>query len=138
MFEESHQHGYANVAWLIATWIKKTGTKNQVLCGQLISKLGKSLGILTEEVIQNLKTPIQMKVLGSEVIGNLIDNKGKAIEETIIGKNRMDHLEANIKKIEGMMTRQSYQLDRYAPVLERIGTQIGINFAEPYNPPGYN
>ena len=79
-----------------------------------------------------------MNVLDSKVIGNLDDNKGKEIEETVIGRSRMDHLEANIKKIERMMTRQSYQLDRYAPVLERIGTQIGINFSEPYNPPGYN
>ena len=138
MFEEHHQHGYANVAWLIATRLKEIGTKNQILCGQLISKLGKSLGVLTEEVIQNLKTPIQMKILDSKVIGNLIDNKGKEIEERIIGRSRIDHLEENIKKIERMMTRQSYQLDRYAPVLERIGTQIGINFSEPYNPPGYN
>ena len=118
--------------------MKEEGTKSQILCGQLVTMLGRNLGILTNEVIQSFKTPIQMKVLDSKVFEQLINNKEKSMDEAVTGKTRMDHLEEHIKMIEGMMMRQSYQLDRYAPVLEQIGTQNGINFAEPYNPPGYN
>ena len=108
MFEENHQHGYANVAWLIATWMKEEGTKSQILCGQLVTKLGRNLGILTNEVIQSFKTTIQMKVSDSKVFGQLINNKERSMDEAVIRKTRMDHLEEHIKKIEGMMMRQSY------------------------------
>ena len=138
MFEEKHQHGYANVAWLIASWMKKEGTKNEILCGQLVTKIGRNLGILTNEVIQSFKTTIQTKVIDSKVLGHLINNKEKSVEEAVIEKARMDHLEEHIKKIEGILKRQSYQLDRYAHVLESIGKQNGIAFEEPYNPPGYH
>ena len=93
MFEEHHQHGYENVAWLIATWMKEEGTKNQILCGQLVTKLGRSLGILTIEVIQSFKTTIQMKVLDSKVLGHLMVDKEKSKEDAVIEKTRIDYLE---------------------------------------------
>ncbi|GKF11399.1 hypothetical protein Tco_0049325, partial [Tanacetum coccineum] len=38
MFDARHQNGYANVAWLIARWIKRKGAgtqkKSQICCGQ--------------------------------------------------------------------------------------------------------
>ena len=115
--------------------MKDEGNKNQIYCAQFITKIGKNLRILTDKVIHSLKSPIQMKVLDFEALGDLIDPNGRLIEGTN-PNDKMDRLEKHIKNIEEMLWRQSYQLDLYAPVLEHIGMEKGINFGEHYNPSG--
>ncbi|GJY10624.1 hypothetical protein Tco_0378809 [Tanacetum coccineum] len=44
MFEDRHQNGYANVAWVICR-------------GQFISKIARKSKVLTEETIRSLSTP---------------------------------------------------------------------------------
>nr|GEV55814.1 hypothetical protein [Tanacetum cinerariifolium] len=55
IFDARHQNGYANVAWLIARWMKRKGAgtqkESQICCGQFISKIAKKRKVLTEDVI---------------------------------------------------------------------------------------
>nr|GEU90994.1 hypothetical protein [Tanacetum cinerariifolium] len=48
-----HQNGYANVAWLIARWIKRKGAgtqkESQICCGQFITKLARKSRVLSDE-----------------------------------------------------------------------------------------
>ncbi|GKA86817.1 hypothetical protein Tco_0808528 [Tanacetum coccineum] len=52
MFDARHQNGYANVAWVIAKWMKREGAEtqkeSQILCGQFILKLARKSGLLNE------------------------------------------------------------------------------------------
>ncbi|GKF28696.1 hypothetical protein Tco_0095038 [Tanacetum coccineum] len=54
MFDARHQNGYANVAWLIARWMKKKGAgtqkESQICCGQFISKIDRKSRVLTDDV----------------------------------------------------------------------------------------
>nr|GFA26179.1 hypothetical protein [Tanacetum cinerariifolium] len=49
-----HQNGYANVAWLIARWMKRKGAgtqrESQIFCRQFISKIVMNCRVLTEDV----------------------------------------------------------------------------------------
>ncbi|GKD52415.1 hypothetical protein Tco_1281391 [Tanacetum coccineum] len=54
MFDARHQNGYANMAWLIARWMKKKGAgtqkESQICCGQFISKIAGKSRVLTDDV----------------------------------------------------------------------------------------
>nr|GEW95012.1 integrase, catalytic region, zinc finger, CCHC-type, peptidase aspartic, catalytic [Tanacetum cinerariifolium] len=54
MFDARHQNGYANVAWVIARWIKKKGARtqkeSQICYGQFILKIARKCRVLTEDV----------------------------------------------------------------------------------------
>ncbi|GKC72798.1 hypothetical protein Tco_1118681 [Tanacetum coccineum] len=58
MFEAKHQNSYANMAWLMAKWLKRKGIGSQkdsmICCGQLIMKIGKKMRLLTDEVLNSL------------------------------------------------------------------------------------
>nr|GEY55297.1 hypothetical protein [Tanacetum cinerariifolium] len=52
-----HQNGYANVAWLIARWMKRKGAgtqkESQICHGQCITKLARKARVLSDEVKEN-------------------------------------------------------------------------------------
>ncbi|GKA59413.1 retrotransposon ORF1 [Tanacetum coccineum] len=54
VFDSRHQNGHANVAWLIARWMKRKGAgtqkKSQICCRQFISKIARKYMVLTEHV----------------------------------------------------------------------------------------
>ncbi|GJY09620.1 hypothetical protein Tco_0377805 [Tanacetum coccineum] len=54
MFDARHQNRYANVAWLIARWIKRKGAgtqkESQICYGQFISKIYRKSRVLTDDV----------------------------------------------------------------------------------------
>ncbi|GKC45214.1 hypothetical protein Tco_1062936 [Tanacetum coccineum] len=74
--------GYANVAWLIARWMKRKGPGtqkgSQICYGQFISKIARNSKVLTDEVIRSLSTPIYCRDLDTTP---LIDYEGKLIPE---------------------------------------------------------
>ncbi|GJR96307.1 hypothetical protein Tco_0268481 [Tanacetum coccineum] len=51
MFDARHQNGYADVAWVIAKWMKRKGAgtqkESQICCGWFISKLARKCRVLT-------------------------------------------------------------------------------------------
>ncbi|GKA05422.1 hypothetical protein Tco_0684542 [Tanacetum coccineum] len=53
MFDARHQNGYANVAWLIARWMKRKGagtqSESQICCGKFITKLARKTRVLTDD-----------------------------------------------------------------------------------------
>ncbi|GJV87383.1 hypothetical protein Tco_1531321 [Tanacetum coccineum] len=62
MFNARHQNGYANVAWLIAKWMKRKGAgtqkESQICCGKLISKIARKCRVLTEDMVRSLSASI--------------------------------------------------------------------------------
>ncbi|GJT61578.1 hypothetical protein Tco_1005111 [Tanacetum coccineum] len=85
MFDARHQNRYANVAWVIAKWMKRKGVgtqkESQICCGQFISKLARKCRVLTEDVVRSLDAPIYCKDLDTITLRDLIDSEGKLIPE---------------------------------------------------------
>ncbi|GKA43230.1 hypothetical protein Tco_0735954 [Tanacetum coccineum] len=85
MFDARHQNGYANVAWVIARWMKRRGAgtqkESQICCGQFISKIAKKCRVLTEDVVRSLSAPIYCRDLDTITLIDLIDSDGKLIPE---------------------------------------------------------
>ncbi|GJX13534.1 retrotransposon ORF1 [Tanacetum coccineum] len=85
MFDARHQSGYANVAWVIAKWMKRkrvvTQKENQICCGQFISKLARKCRVLTEDVVGSLSALVYYRDLDSTTLRDLIDSDGKLILE---------------------------------------------------------
>ncbi|GJU90264.1 hypothetical protein Tco_1302687 [Tanacetum coccineum] len=61
MFEDRHQNGYANMAWVIAKWMKRkgAGSQNEInFCyGHSFKGFSRTAEFLTEEIIRSLSTP---------------------------------------------------------------------------------
>ncbi|GJY15291.1 hypothetical protein Tco_0385713 [Tanacetum coccineum] len=142
MFDARHQNGYANVAWVIARWMKRKGAgtqkESQICCGQFISKLARKCRVLTEDVVRSLSAPIYCRDLDTTTLRDLIDSDGKLIPEDPqpgvprVGiprpprasmqdlYDRMGRMEIRQDAIERMEYRQSYHWDRYHGVFEHM------------------
>ncbi|GJR79654.1 hypothetical protein Tco_0150439 [Tanacetum coccineum] len=85
MFDARHQNGYANVAWLIARWMKRkragTQKESQICYGRFISKIARKCRVLTEDVVRSLSALIYCRDLDMTPLRDLIDFKGKLIPE---------------------------------------------------------
>ncbi|GJR18212.1 pescadillo-like protein [Tanacetum coccineum] len=77
--------GYANIAWVIARWMKRKGVgtqiESQICCGQFISKLARKCRVLIEDVMRSLSALIYCKDLDTTTLRDLIDSDGKLIHE---------------------------------------------------------
>nr|GEV86844.1 hypothetical protein [Tanacetum cinerariifolium] len=75
--------GYANVAWLIARWMKRKRAgaqkESQICCGQFILKIARKSRVLIEDVARSLSALIYCRDL--DTIKDLIDSEGKLIPE---------------------------------------------------------
>nr|GEU96523.1 hypothetical protein [Tanacetum cinerariifolium] len=80
-FDEVHQNGYANVAWVIVKWMKRKGAGTQkeskICCGQFISKLVRKCRVLTEDVVRSLSALIYYRDLDTTTLRDLINSDGK-------------------------------------------------------------
>ncbi|GJZ45740.1 retrotransposon ORF1 [Tanacetum coccineum] len=159
MFDARHQNGYANVAWVIARWMKRKGAEtqkeSQICCGQFISKLARKCRVLTEDVVRSLSAPIYCRDLDTTTLRDLIDFDGKLIPEDPqsgvprVGiprpprasmqdlYDRMGRMEIRQEAIERMEYRQSYHWDRYQGVFEHMAGVYSVPMQGAYNPPGY-
>ncbi|GJW91858.1 hypothetical protein Tco_0169411 [Tanacetum coccineum] len=85
MFEDRHQNGYANVAWVIAKWMKRKGAgsqkDSQICCGQFITKIAKKSRVLTDETIHSLSTPVYCRYLDMTTLRELIDSEDSLIPD---------------------------------------------------------
>ncbi|GKA79594.1 hypothetical protein Tco_0786190, partial [Tanacetum coccineum] len=85
MFDARHQNGYANVAWLIARWMKRKGAgshkESMICCGQFITKNAKRKNLLFEEVLNSLSALIYCRALDTTTLRELIDSEGRLIPE---------------------------------------------------------
>ncbi|GKC26575.1 hypothetical protein Tco_1033869, partial [Tanacetum coccineum] len=85
MFDARHQNRYANVAWLIARWMKRRGAgtqkESQICCGQFILKIARKCRVLTKDVVRSLSAPIYCRDLDTTPLRDLIDFEGKLILE---------------------------------------------------------
>ncbi|GKD28760.1 hypothetical protein Tco_1239538 [Tanacetum coccineum] len=130
MFDARHQNRYANVAWLIARWIKRKGAgtqkESQICYGQFISKIYRKSRVLTDDVVRSLSALIYCRDLDTTPLRDLIDSEGRFIPEDPqpgvprVGiprpprasmqdlYDRMGRMEIRQEAIERMEYRQSY------------------------------
>ncbi|GKF19948.1 hypothetical protein Tco_0068586, partial [Tanacetum coccineum] len=142
MFDAIHQNRYANVAWVIARWMKRKGAgtqkESQIFHGQFISKITRKCRVLTEDVVKSLSALIYYKDLDTITLKDLINSEGKLILEDPqpgvprVGiprpprasmqdlYDRMGRMEIRQEAIERMEYRQSYHRDMYHRVFEHI------------------
>ncbi|GKF03691.1 hypothetical protein Tco_0030614, partial [Tanacetum coccineum] len=117
MFDAGQQNGYANMAWLIARWIKRKGAgtqkDSQNYCGQFITKLARKSRVLSDEMLRPPRASMQDLY---ERIGNMEIRQGT---------------------IKRMSYRQSYHWDRYVGVFEHMAGVYSVLLQGAYNPPGY-
>ncbi|GKA84566.1 hypothetical protein Tco_0806161 [Tanacetum coccineum] len=159
MFDARHQNGYANVAWLIARWMKRKGAgtqkESQICCGQFISKIARKSRVLTDDVVRSLSAPIYCRDLDTTPLRDLIDSEGRLIpEDPQLGVprvgiprpprasmqdlyDRMGRIEIRQEAIERMEYRQSYHWDRYQGVFEHMAGVYSVPLQGAYNPPSY-
>nr|GFB70972.1 hypothetical protein [Tanacetum cinerariifolium] len=87
MFHAKHQNGYANVAWLIARWMKRKGAgtqkESQICCGQFISKISKKSRVLTDDVLRSLSAPVYYRDLDTTTLRELIESESRLIPEDL-------------------------------------------------------
>ncbi|GJR51291.1 hypothetical protein Tco_1401812 [Tanacetum coccineum] len=85
MFEDRHQNGYENMAWVIAKWMKRKGAgsqkDSQICCGRFISKIVRKSRVLTEEIIRSLSTPVYCRDLNRTTLRELIDSEDRLIPD---------------------------------------------------------
>ncbi|GJW36916.1 hypothetical protein Tco_0059836 [Tanacetum coccineum] len=85
MFEDRHHNGYANVAWVIAKWMKRKGAgsqkDNQICCGQFISKISRKSRVLIEEIICSLSTPVYCRDFDRTTLREFIDSEVRLIPD---------------------------------------------------------
>ncbi|GJV42398.1 hypothetical protein Tco_1420838 [Tanacetum coccineum] len=85
MFDARHQNGYANLAWVIARWMKRKGDgtqkESQICCGQFILKIARKCRVLTEDVVRSLGALIYCRDLDMTILRDLIDSDDKLIPE---------------------------------------------------------
>ncbi|GJT61262.1 hypothetical protein Tco_1004795 [Tanacetum coccineum] len=85
MFEAKHRNGYANVAWLLAKWMKKKGvgsqTESLICCGQFITRIARGRNMLNEDVHRSLSAPIYCRALDATTLRELTDTDGRLIRE---------------------------------------------------------
>ncbi|GJY23433.1 hypothetical protein Tco_0397091 [Tanacetum coccineum] len=83
MFDARHQNRYANIAWVIARWMKRKGTgtkkESQICYGEFISKIARKCRVLTEDVVRSLSALIYCRDLDTITLRDLIDSDGKLI-----------------------------------------------------------
>ncbi|GKD71864.1 hypothetical protein Tco_1325954 [Tanacetum coccineum] len=83
MFDARHQNGYANVAWVIARWMKRKGAgtqkESQICYGYFILKIARKCQVLTEDVVRSLSALIYYRDLDTITLRDLIDSDGKLI-----------------------------------------------------------
>ncbi|GJT24357.1 DNA-directed DNA polymerase [Tanacetum coccineum] len=124
MFEDRHQNGYANVAWVIAKWMKRKGARSQkdsqICCGQFISKIARKSKVLTEEI---------------RVAAQRAPRVQRASMQDLY--ECMGSMEIRQEAIKRMKYRQSYHWDRYQGVFEHMAGVYNVPLQGAYNPPDY-
>ncbi|GJR37911.1 retrotransposon ORF1 [Tanacetum coccineum] len=85
MFDARYQNGYADVAWLIARWMKRKGAstqkESQICCGQFITKIARKARVLPDVVLRSLSALIYCRDLDTTTLRELINSEGRLIPE---------------------------------------------------------
>ncbi|GJW56222.1 hypothetical protein Tco_0102953 [Tanacetum coccineum] len=131
MFEARHQNGYANVAWVIAKWIKRKGAgsqkDSQICCDRsTLRELIDSEDRLIPDI------PV-------EDVPRVAAQRAPRVQRASMQDlyERMGSMEIRQETIERMEYRQSYHWDRYQGVFEHMAGVYNVLLQGDYNPPGY-
>nr|GEZ26690.1 hypothetical protein [Tanacetum cinerariifolium] len=160
MFEARHQNGYVNMAWLMAKCFKRKGVgsqrDNMICCGQIIMKLAKKMGLLTDEVLNSLSALTYCRALDATTLKELIDSEGRLIAEDPSPRlprvaiprgprpsmqdlyDRMGNVEIRQGTLERMARRQLFHTDRYDGIFNHMAGHYGYTLQGAYAPPRYD
>nr|GEW59851.1 hypothetical protein [Tanacetum cinerariifolium] len=130
MFDARHQNGYANVAWVIAKWMKKKGARTQKesqICCDLDTTTLRDLIDSDDKLILEDPQP------GVPRVG--IPRPSKASMKDLY--DRMGKMEIRQESIEHMEYRQSYHWDKYHGVFDHMVGVYSVPLQGAYSPPGY-
>ncbi|GKB15536.1 hypothetical protein Tco_0849459, partial [Tanacetum coccineum] len=122
MFDARHQNVYANVAWVIARWMKRNGAgtqKESQICCDLIDSDGKLILEDPQPCVPRVGIPRPPRASMQDLY------------------DRMGRIEIRQDAIERMEYRQSYHWDKYHGVFEHMAGVYSVPLQGAYNPPGY-
>ncbi|GJY62681.1 retrovirus-related pol polyprotein from transposon TNT 1-94 [Tanacetum coccineum] len=132
MFEDRHQNGYANMAWVIAKWMKRKGARSQkdsqICCGQFISKIARKSRVLTEEIIRSLSTPVYCRDLDRTTLRELIDSEDRLILDIPVD---------DVQRVAAQRASRVQRASMYQGVFENMGGVYSVPLQGAYNPPSY-
>ncbi|GKE59995.1 hypothetical protein Tco_1510362 [Tanacetum coccineum] len=135
MFEARHQNAYANVAWLIARWMKRKGAgtqrESQICCGWFITKIARKKRVLTDVMLRRLIPENPQP--GVPRVG--IPRPPRTSMQDLY--DRMGSMEIRQEAIERMEYMQSYHWDRYQGVFEHMAGIYNVPLQGAYNLLGY-
>ncbi|GKA29358.1 retrotransposon ORF1 [Tanacetum coccineum] len=133
MFDARHQNGYANVAWVIARWMKRKGAgtqkETQICRGQFISKIARKCRVLTEDVVRSLSAPIYCRDLDTTTLRYLIDSEGRLI---------LEDPQSGVPRVGIPRPPRASMQDLYQGVFEHMVGVYNVPIQGAYNPPGYS
>ncbi|GKA02710.1 hypothetical protein Tco_0675491 [Tanacetum coccineum] len=121
-FATRHQNGYANVAWLIARWMKRKGAGSQkensdtTTPREFIDSDGRLIPEVPEPGVPRVAIPRPPRAS----MQDLYDSMGS--------------IKIRQGPIERMSYRQSYHWDRYAGVFEHMAGVYSVPLQGAYNP----
>nr|GEX84071.1 hypothetical protein [Tanacetum cinerariifolium] len=159
-FEARHQNGYANMAWVIAKWIKRKGARSQkdsqICCGHFISKIARKSKVLTEEIVRTLSTLVYCRNLDRTTLRELINSEARLIPDILLDDvlrvsiqraprvqralmqdlyERMGSMEIRHEAIKRMGYRQAYHWDRYQGIFKHMVGAYNVPLQGDYNSP---
>ena len=156
LFEKKNMGEYANVAWVVAHWLKKKGKGSQsdseLVCGHLITRLAKGLNVFTEENMATYSAPTAYKAFDHVTLRDLLDDGGK-LKTDVAGPRivrphlppqarargnnvmeKIERMESKMDLMERKVDRILYHSNRYALVMEDLGKAHNIDMGD-YCPP---
>ncbi|GJW54309.1 reverse transcriptase domain-containing protein, partial [Tanacetum coccineum] len=120
---------YANVAWLIARWMKRKGAGtqrgSQICCIQFIIKLTRKERVLSDKVLRSLSAPIYYRYLDTTTLRELIDSEGRLIPED---------LQPDVPRVA---IPRAQRASMYARVFEHMAGVYSVSLGGAYNPLGF-
>ncbi|GJU04108.1 hypothetical protein Tco_1114446 [Tanacetum coccineum] len=132
MFEDRHQNGYVNVAWVIAKWMKRKGAgskkESQICYGQFISKIARKSRVLINEIEHTLSTPIYYRDLDKTTLRELIN-----YEDRLIPNIPVD----DVPRVAAQKSLRVQRASMYQGVFEHMAGVYNVPLQGDYNPPGY-
>ncbi|GJZ44112.1 hypothetical protein Tco_0591367 [Tanacetum coccineum] len=139
MFDARHQNRYANVAWLIARWMKRKGVgtqkESQKFCGQFISKIARKSRVLTDDVIRTLSALIYCRYLDTITLRDMINSEGRLIpEDPQSGVPRVGIPRPPRASMQDLYDRMG-RVEIRQEAIERMEYSVPLQGA--YNPPRY-
>ncbi|GKC68382.1 hypothetical protein Tco_1100980 [Tanacetum coccineum] len=133
MFEDRHQNRYANVAWVIAKWMKRKGTGSQK-----DSQICYDLDRITLRKLIDFEDRLIREILIDDV-PRVASQRAPRVQQASMQDlyERMGSTKIKQEAIKRMEYKHTYHWDRYQGVFEHMAGVYSVPLQGTFNPPGY-